>query len=77
MIVSAKRAGRYKPDVKLRFVTEELGFECDDECARFICNNGAENFLEERDDGVQLLTGKALTFFETARKAAAAPKPQI
>ncbi|KAL8972281.1 MAG: hypothetical protein Q9183_000638 [Haloplaca sp. 2 TL-2023] len=64
----------YKPDVKLRFVTEELAFESDDECARFICNNGAEHFLEQRDDSVRLLTGKAMTYFEAALKAAAAPK---
>ncbi|KAL8692579.1 MAG: hypothetical protein Q9218_002427 [Villophora microphyllina] len=67
----------YKPDVKLRFVTEELGFESDDESARFVCDHGGQNYLEERDDGVRLLTGKALTFFEIALKAASAPKPVI
>ena len=71
---STDTIGRYKPDVKLRFVTEELAFESDDECARFICNNGAEHFLEQRDDSVRLLTGKAMTYFEAALKAAAAPK---
>ncbi|KAL8971055.1 MAG: hypothetical protein Q9197_003484 [Variospora fuerteventurae] len=62
----------YKPDIKLRFVTEELGFESDDESARFICDNGAQHLLEERDDGVRLVTGKASTFFEPALKAASA-----
>ena len=61
---------RYKPDVKLRFLTEELGFESDDESARFICDHGGQSFLEERDGEVRLLTGKALRFFETARHAA-------
>lgn len=61
---------RYKPDVRLRFLTEELGFESDDESARFICEYSGQAFLEERDDGVRLLTGKALTFFEDAKKSA-------
>lgn len=61
---------RYKPDVKLRFFTEELGFESDDESARFICDHGGQMFLEERDGEVRILTGKALRFFETARSAA-------
>ena len=61
---------RYKLDVKLRFFTEELGFESDDESARFICDHGGQSFLEERDGEVRLLTGKALRFFEAARNAA-------
>ena len=61
---------RYKPDVKLRFITEELGFESDDESARFICEHGGQDFLEERDNGVRLLTGKALNIFEPAKQAA-------
>lgn len=58
---------RYKPDVRLRFITEELGFESDDESARFVCEHKAQSLLEERDDGVRLLTGKALNFFEVAK----------
>lgn len=61
---------RYKPDVKLRFLTEELGFESDDESARFVCDNNGQSFLEERDGGVRLLTGKALSFFESAKALA-------
>ena len=62
---------RYKPDVKLRFVTEELGFESDDESARFVCDYGGQSFLDEREEGeVRLLTGKALRFFEAAKVAA-------
>ncbi|KAL8703963.1 MAG: hypothetical protein Q9201_002864 [Fulgogasparrea decipioides] len=67
----------YKPDVKLRFITEELGFESDDESARFICDHGVQHLLEERNDGVHLLTGKASNFFESAFKAASAPKTHI
>lgn len=63
---------RYKPDVKLRFLTEELGFESDDESARFICDYGAQGYLEQREEGgdVRFLTGKALRFFETAKQQA-------
>ncbi|MCJ1479350.1 hypothetical protein MMC13_008035 [Lambiella insularis] len=59
----------YKPDVKLRFVTEELGFESDEESARFLCDHGGQAFLEEREDGVRLLTGKVGNIFETAKEA--------
>ena len=61
---------RYKPDVRLRFLTEELGFESDDESARFVCDYNGESFLEGRDDGVRLLTGKASSFFESAKALA-------
>lgn len=64
------RIYRYKPDVKLRFLTEELGFESDDESARFVCDYSGQIFLEERNDGVRLLTGKALGFFEDAKESA-------
>ncbi|KAL8920422.1 MAG: hypothetical protein Q9172_004512 [Xanthocarpia lactea] len=62
----------YKPDVPLRFVTEELGFDSDKDCARFICEHGAPHLLDERDSGVHLLTGKAPGFFESALKTASA-----
>lgn len=60
----------YKPDVNLRFITEELGFESDEESARFICDHGAQSLLEERQDSVRLLTGKAGSIFEVAKSAA-------
>ena len=56
--------------MKLRFLTEELGFESDEESARFICDYSGQSFLEERNGEVRLLTAKALRFFETARNAA-------
>lgn len=56
--------------MKLRFLTEELGFESDDESARFVLDNGGQVFLEERANGVRLLTGKALGFFEEAKDLA-------
>ncbi|KAL5335140.1 SAC3/GANP/Nin1/mts3/eIF-3 p25 family-domain-containing protein [Aspergillus crustosus] len=63
----------YKPDVKLRFITEELGFESDEQSARFILDHSKETPLEddtllERDGAVRLLTGgKVAQLFETAR----------
>ncbi|MCJ1227595.1 hypothetical protein MMC12_004251 [Toensbergia leucococca] len=60
----------YKPAVKLRFITEELGFESDEESARFLCDYGAQTFLEEREDGVCLLTGKVGNTLEVAKDAA-------
>lgn len=69
---NADKVHRYKPHVKLRFITEELGFESDDESARFICDNGAQQYLEERNTGVILLTGKALNFFDPALTAVSA-----
>ena len=61
---------RYKPDLKLRFITEELGFESDEESARFICDHGGEAFLEEQAGDIRLFTSKSLPVFEAARKAA-------
>ncbi|MCJ1314784.1 hypothetical protein MMC15_000096 [Xylographa vitiligo] len=60
----------YKPDVKLRFITEELGFESDEESARFLCDQGGQAFLEEREDGVRLLSGKVGNIFEAVKDAA-------
>ncbi|KFY39784.1 hypothetical protein V495_05735 [Pseudogymnoascus sp. VKM F-4514 (FW-929)] len=61
----------YKPHVKLRFITEELGFESDAEAAQFICAyEGGRELLEERDDGILLLTGKTGGMFDVAKNAA-------
>ncbi|EEY17385.1 SAC3/GANP domain-containing protein [Verticillium alfalfae VaMs.102] len=60
----------YKPDVKLRFITEELGFESDHDAAQFIVDYNGQNLLEERQDSISLMTGKAGPLFETARSAA-------
>ena len=59
--------------MKLRFVTEELGFESDEETAQFIVDHlgeGLTHLLEEKDDGVRLLTGKVGQVFENSRAAA-------
>lgn len=59
---------RYKPDVNIRFITEELGFESDEQSARFILDHNSEDVLLEKDGAVRLLTGaKAAQFFEAAK----------
>ena len=60
----------YKPLVKLRFITEELAFETDEEAARFICDYEADDSLETKEGEVVLACGKAASVFEEAKKAA-------
>ncbi|KAL2866866.1 SAC3/GANP domain protein [Aspergillus lucknowensis] len=61
----------YKPDVKIRFITEELGFESDEQSARFILDHISEEMLQERDGVVRLLTGgKAAQLFELSKTEA-------
>ena len=61
---------RYKPDVSLRFVTEELGFESDGDAAQFIYDHNGHSLLEEKDSSLRFLTGKAGPIFESARSEA-------
>jgi len=61
---------RYKPDVKLGYLTEELAFDDDAECAAFLCDHGAEQYLEKKADGLVLQTGKAGAVFQAAKDAA-------
>lgn len=60
----------YKPEVKIRLVTEELAFESDAECAQFILDHAFADLLQERDDEVMFLTGKAGQAFEIAKQGA-------
>ncbi|OAP60023.1 hypothetical protein AYL99_05025 [Fonsecaea erecta] len=63
----------YKQDVRLRFVTEELGFESDEEACQFILDHAPEdssNLLEERDGDVRFLTAKAGNIFQIAKNRA-------
>lgn len=55
----------YKPVVRLRFVTDELAFETDEEAAQFIVDHGGKDLLEDKDDGMRLKTGNRL--FEDAK----------
>lgn len=56
--------------MKLRYVTEELGFESDEDSARFVLEHASEDLLGETQDGVRLLTGKAGQVFEGAKREA-------
>lgn len=61
----------YKPDVKIRFITEELGFESDEQSARFILDHASEDLLQEKDGSVRLFTsGRAAQLFEAAKSEA-------
>ncbi|PVH70604.1 GANP/Nin1/mts3/eIF-3 p25 family protein [Cadophora sp. DSE1049] len=60
----------YKPDIKLRFITEELGFESDGDAAQFICDYNGQHLLEEKNDELRFLTGKAGALFEAAKSTA-------
>lgn len=60
----------YKPDVRLRFITEELGFESDADAAQFIINHNGQELLEDRTEYIAFLTGKAGPLFENARQQA-------
>ncbi|KAK3389352.1 SAC3/GANP/Nin1/mts3/eIF-3 p25 family-domain-containing protein [Podospora didyma] len=59
----------YKPDVPLRFVTEELYFESDAEAAQFILDYNPD-LLQERQEKIYFLTGKAGKLFEGHRAEA-------
>lgn len=59
---------RYKPNLRLRFITEELAFESDEEAAQFILDHGGQELLEEKDDQVMVRMGTRL--FEDAKTAA-------
>ncbi|CAJ2512427.1 Uu.00g054420.m01.CDS01 [Anthostomella pinea] len=56
----------FKPDLKLRYITEELAFESDAESAQFIIDYD-QDLLLEREDHIVFLTGKAGQRFEEAR----------
>lgn len=60
----------YKPDLNIRFITEELGFDSDEQSARFLLDYVAEEMLQEKPDGVKLTTGKTAIVFENARSQA-------
>lgn len=60
----------YKPDLKLRYVTEELAFEHDAEAAQFIIDHNGQHLLEERDDTIMFLAGNAKGLFDAAKSEA-------
>lgn len=61
---------RFKPDVPLRFVTEELGFESDSDAAQFVYDHNGQALLEEKEGSLRFLCGKAGQIFEVAKSEA-------
>jgi len=66
----ADHAYRFRPDVKVSFLTQELSFGEDQLCAQFICDCGGDELLENRGDGVRFLSGKGAQLFEAAKQKA-------
>ncbi|GAB7339935.1 hypothetical protein MBLNU457_6455t1 [Dothideomycetes sp. NU457] len=60
----------YKPDVKVSFLTEELAFTDDQQCAQFLFDTSGEQLFDNRPDGPRFLTGKAGQVFELAKMKA-------
>lgn len=56
--------------MNIRFVTEELGFESDEQTVRFILDHASEDVFEEKNGSVRLVTGKAGMVFEQAKAEA-------
>lgn len=65
---------RYKPNLNIRFLTEELGFESHSETVQFILDHAGRDALEERLDGgsaeILLKPANAQAVFEAAMRAA-------
>ncbi|KAI1381832.1 SAC3/GANP/Nin1/mts3/eIF-3 p25 family-domain-containing protein [Hypoxylon crocopeplum] len=60
----------FKPELKLRYITEELAFESDAEAAQFIMDCDGQDLLQEREEHIAFLSGKAGALFETAKTEA-------
>jgi len=74
---------RYKPDVSVRFLAQELAFHGEDDdpssdtdagprqCLKFLCDHGGEALVERKDDGdIRFATGKAGALFESVKALA-------
>ncbi len=56
--------------MRLRLITEELGFESDADAAQFIIDHNGQHLLEERSEYIAFLAGKAGQLFEDPKAAA-------
>jgi hypothetical protein len=61
---------RYTPDVPVRLISEELGFESDQEAMEFLLQYADDSTLVLRDDVVRFLTKKCGNVFEQAKSEA-------
>ncbi|KAI5257069.1 hypothetical protein E4T42_01143 [Aureobasidium subglaciale] len=59
----------YRPGVKISFLTEELAFASDEQCAQYLCDSGAQDCLDEKPDGAQLSCQKASPIFEAIKNS--------
>ncbi|KAF2762983.1 hypothetical protein EJ05DRAFT_491169 [Pseudovirgaria hyperparasitica] len=56
--------------LRIRYITEELGFESDHECAQFISDFGGDGLFTGTGDGVRVNPKLGVVLFESARAAA-------
>jgi hypothetical protein len=57
---------RYRPEIDVRFITDELGFESDIECVEFLEKRGA--VISALDGKLRIKTKEALEAFEIDRR---------
>jgi hypothetical protein len=65
-ILPNKADCRFRPEVDVRFITDELGFETDAECIKFLEKRNAEIF--PTDGKWRIKTKEALEAFEVDRR---------
>ena len=58
---------RFRPEVEIRFITDELGFESDAECVEFLEKRNAEIF-EQSGGKLKIKTKEALEAFEMDKR---------
>ncbi|KAF2196072.1 hypothetical protein GQ43DRAFT_278521 [Delitschia confertaspora ATCC 74209] len=56
--------------VTLRFLSDELGFESDPECAEFLQSRGAEQLFQSTESGYRVNIGQGKALFDQLRAAA-------
>src|SRR4051794_28769447 len=75
LLIWSLKSCRYMAGVALRFLTDELGFDSDEDCTDFLTSHGAQHLIEtkindknERQTRVKVKEGAGL--FESLRTAA-------
>lgn len=56
--------------MKIRFLTEELGFESDHDCVQFLIDHQAQDLVHQVDEILVFSSGKAGLLFDAAKNAA-------
>ena len=59
--------GSYRPEIEVRFITDELGFESDAECVEFLEKRNPDIFSDS-GGGLKIKTKEALESFEVDRR---------